>query len=43
MSEKLAAQGAIPGGSTSAEFASFVTREMSVWGKVAQQVGLKPD
>ena len=43
MSEKLAAQGAIPVGSTSAEFAAFVTREMSVWGKVAQQVGLKPD
>ena len=43
MSEKLALQGAIPVGSTAEEFASFVTREMSVWGKVAQQVGLKPD
>jgi tripartite-type tricarboxylate transporter receptor subunit TctC len=43
VSEKLAAQGAIPVGNTSAEFASFVKREMEVWGKVAQQVGLKPD
>ncbi len=43
VSEKLAAQGAIPVGNTSAEFAGFVKREMDVWGKVAQQVGLKPD
>jgi tripartite-type tricarboxylate transporter receptor subunit TctC len=43
MSEKLAAQGAIPVGDTSVEFAAFVAREMGVWGKVAQQVGLKPD
>jgi len=43
VSEKLAAQGAIPVGNTSAEFAGFVKREMEVWGKVAQQVGLKPD
>ena len=43
MSEKLALQGAIPVGSTAEEFAEFVAREMSVWGKVAQRVGLKPD
>src|SRR5258706_6677656 len=43
VSEKLAVQGAIPVGNTSDEFANFVKREMSVWGKVAQQVGLKPD
>ena len=43
VSEKLAAQGAIPVGNTSDEFAIFVKHEMSVWGKVAQQVGLKPD
>ena len=43
MSEKLSAQGAIPVGNTSDEFAAFVKREMNTWGKVAQQVGLKPD
>ena len=43
MSEKLSVQGAIPVGNTSDEFAAFVKREMGVWGKVAQQVGLKPD
>jgi len=43
MSEKLSAQGAIPVGNTSDEFAAFVRREMDTWGKVAQQVGLKPD
>ena len=43
MSGKLAAQGAIPVGNTPAEFAGFVKREMDVWGKVAQQVGLRPD
>jgi tripartite-type tricarboxylate transporter receptor subunit TctC len=43
MSEKLSAQGAIPVGNTPAEFSAFVKREMNTWGKVAQQVGLKPD
>ena len=43
MSEKLSVQGAIPVGNTSDEFAAFVKREMDTWGKVAQQVGLKPD
>jgi tripartite-type tricarboxylate transporter receptor subunit TctC len=43
MSEKLSAQGAIPVGNTPREFDAFVKREMGVWGKVAQQVGLKPD
>ncbi len=43
MSEKLSVQGAIPVGNTSEEFAAFVKREMNTWGKVAQQVGLKPD
>jgi tripartite-type tricarboxylate transporter receptor subunit TctC len=43
VSEKLVAQGAIPVGNTPEEFAAFVRREMDVWGKVAQQVGLKPD
>jgi tripartite-type tricarboxylate transporter receptor subunit TctC len=43
VNEKLAAQGAIPVGNTAEEFAAFVKREMDTWGKVAQQVGLKPD
>ncbi len=43
MSEKLSVQGAIPVGNTPAEFSAFVKREMDTWGKVAQQVGLKPD
>jgi tripartite-type tricarboxylate transporter receptor subunit TctC len=43
VNDKLLAQGAIPVGNTSEEFAAFVKREMDVWGKVAQQVGLKPD
>jgi len=43
MSEKLSVQGAIPVGNTSAEFTAFVKKEMDTWGKVAQQVGLKPD
>ena len=43
MSEKLSAQGAIPVGSTPEEFDAFVRKEMETWGKVAQQVGLKPD
>ena len=43
MSEKLSVQGAIPVGNTPAEFSAFVRREMDTWGKVAQQVGLKPD
>jgi tripartite-type tricarboxylate transporter receptor subunit TctC len=43
MSEKLSVRGAIPVGNTPEEFAGFVKREMATWGKVAQQVGLKPD
>ena len=43
VSEKLIAQGAIPVGNTPQEFSAFVKREMDTWGKVAQQVGLKPD
>jgi tripartite-type tricarboxylate transporter receptor subunit TctC len=43
VSEKLIAQGAIPVGNTPEEFSAFVKREMNTWGKVAQQVGLKPD
>jgi tripartite-type tricarboxylate transporter receptor subunit TctC len=43
MSEKLAVQGAIPVGNSADDFARFVTREMGVWGKLAQKIGLKPD
>ncbi|HEX2827123.1 MAG TPA: tripartite tricarboxylate transporter substrate binding protein [Burkholderiales bacterium] len=43
MSDKLAAQGAIPVGNSSDEFARFVKAEMDQWGKLAQKIGLKPD
>jgi tripartite-type tricarboxylate transporter receptor subunit TctC len=43
MSDKLAAQGAIPVGNSADEFARFVKSEMDQWGKVAQKIGLKPD
>jgi tripartite-type tricarboxylate transporter receptor subunit TctC len=43
MSDKLAAQGAIPVGNSSDEFARFVKGEMDQWGKLAQKIGLKPD
>ena len=43
MSEKLAAQGAIPVGNSAEEFDAFVKREMNTWGRIAQKIGLKPD
>jgi tripartite-type tricarboxylate transporter receptor subunit TctC len=43
MSETLTLQGAIPVGTSPDEFGAFVKREMQVWGKLAQQVGLRPD
>ena len=43
LSERLSAQGAIPVGDTPAEFDAFIRREMQVWGKIAKQVGLKPN
>ncbi|MEA3153201.1 MAG: hypothetical protein QOK44_790 [Betaproteobacteria bacterium] len=43
MSDKLAAQGAIPVGNSADEFARFVKSEMDQWGKVVQKIGLKPD
>ena len=43
MSERLASQGALPVGNTSDEFAAFVKKEMTTWGKLAQTIGLKPD
>jgi tripartite-type tricarboxylate transporter receptor subunit TctC len=35
--------GAIPSGNSPEEFAAFVKGEMARWGKVAQQVGLRPE
>jgi tripartite-type tricarboxylate transporter receptor subunit TctC len=43
IAERLGAQGAIPVGDTPAEFDAFIRREMQVWGKIAKQVGLKPN
>ncbi len=43
LAERLGAQGAIPVGDTPAEFDAFIRREMQVWGKIAKQVGLKPN
>jgi len=43
MSEQLTVQGAIPVGNSSDEFGAFIRREMEVWGKLAQRVGLRPD
>jgi tripartite-type tricarboxylate transporter receptor subunit TctC len=43
MSEKLAAQGAIPVGSSAAEFSRFIKGEMEQWGRLAQKIGLRPD
>ena len=41
--EKLVTQGAIPVGNTPAEFTDYINREMGVWGRIARQVGLRPD
>jgi len=39
----LPAQSAIPVGNTSDAFSTFISREMKTWGKVAQQVKLRPE
>jgi len=39
----LSAQSAIPVGNTSDAFSTFISREMKTWGKVAQQVKLRPE
>jgi tripartite-type tricarboxylate transporter receptor subunit TctC len=41
--ERMLGLGAIPSGNSPEEFAVFVKGEMARWGKVAQQVGLRPD
>jgi len=43
LAERLSSQGAIPVGDTPAQFDAFIRREMQVWGKIAKQVGLRPD
>jgi tripartite-type tricarboxylate transporter receptor subunit TctC len=43
LAERLSAQGAIAVGDTPAQFDAFIRREMQVWGKIARQVGLRPD
>ncbi|MFX1681769.1 tripartite tricarboxylate transporter substrate binding protein [Mitsuaria sp. CC2] len=41
--ERLAAQGAVPGGGTSAEFAALIARETAKWAKVVKVSGAKVD
>ena len=43
MKEKLLAQGAIPGGNTSAEFAKFIDAEHKKWAHVVKVSGAKVD
>ena len=43
VSERMLGLGAIPSGNSPEEFAAFVKGEMARWGKVAQQVGLRPE
>jgi len=43
MRERLAAQGAVPGGGTSAEFAALIARETTKWAKVVKVSGAKVD
>jgi tripartite-type tricarboxylate transporter receptor subunit TctC len=43
LKERLLAQGAIPSGNTSAEFARFITAETAKWAKVVKAAGAKVD
>ena len=43
MKERMAAQGAVPGGGTSAEFAALIARETAKWAKVVKVSGAKVD
>jgi tripartite-type tricarboxylate transporter receptor subunit TctC len=43
MKERLAAQGAVPGGNTSAEFAALIASETAKWAKVVKASGAKVD
>jgi tripartite-type tricarboxylate transporter receptor subunit TctC len=41
--EQMARLGAVPVGSTPAEFAAFVTAESRRWGKIIKDLGIKPE
>jgi tripartite-type tricarboxylate transporter receptor subunit TctC len=41
--EQMAKLGAVPVGSTPAEFAAFVTAESQRWGKIIKDLGIKPE
>jgi tripartite-type tricarboxylate transporter receptor subunit TctC len=43
LKERLQAQGAIPSGNTSAEFAQFIAAETAKWAKVVKASGAKVD
>lgn len=43
LAERIVEQGADPVGNTSEEFTQFVRSEMVKWGKLAQQIGLRPE
>lgn len=43
LKERLQAQGAIPGGMTSAEFTRFIASESTKWAKVVKTAGAKVD
>ena len=43
MKERMAAQGAVPGGGTSAEFAALIASETAKWAKVVKASGAKVD
>lgn len=43
VSERIEELGATPVGNTSEQFAKFVKDEIVKWGKLAQEIGLKPD
>jgi tripartite-type tricarboxylate transporter receptor subunit TctC len=41
--EQMAKLGAVPVGSTPAEFGAFVTAESQRWGKIIKDLGIKPE
>ena len=43
LKERLLSQGAIPGGSSSADFASFIAAESKKWAQVVKIAGAKVD
>ena len=43
IAERIEAQGAEPVGNTPDQFSAFVKNEMVKWGKLAREIGLKPE